>query len=789
MADSRVKDLTLLTSIDPANDKFLVEDITADQTKSTTLNAMATALNLSGTNTGDQTITLTGDVTGSGTGSFAASIDKTAITGKTTVTAATGDLVMVSDASDSNNLKKVTVDSIAALSTTATWGSITGSLTAQTDLQSALDGKVDENVAITGATKTKITYDSKGLVTSGSDAAIADITGLQTALDGKVDENTAIVGATKTKITYDAKGLVTAGADATTADIADSTDKRYVTDAQLTVIGNTSGTNTGDQTITLTGDVTGSGTGSFAASVASSAITGKTTVTAATGDLVLIADASDSNNLKKVTVDTIAALASGGVTDGDKGDITVSSSGATWTIDSDAVTTSKILNANVTYAKIQNVSATSRVLGRKTSGAGVIEELTTSETLDFIGSTRGSILYRGSAGWAELTPGTTGQVLTSNGTGADPSWQTGGGGGSIGGSTGSVDNAMLRADGTGGATLQSSDITIDDATTSTQANVTLANVHSGQTNSALVLTPKGTGALILGPKPDGTSTGGNARGANSVDLQTVRSAANQVPSAARCFIGGGQRNIVTDTESGTIAGYGNSIASPYSAAGGFSNTISAGGGSSALFGESNSVGTSHAAAFGAGSTNTVNGYSAVFGRLNNASQIYVFVSGYQALANFYGARLHGHGQISRKGDNQRGDVAMWRSITGTAQTDLFLDGSSARPTMQSNGVWNFTASIVAVTSVVGNGTGTLGDSYAITLSGCIKRIGNTTSLVGTIQTIMAAQSDTSMSSSAVTITADDTNECLRIQFTPPTTAGSTTVTRVNARVDFTEIGY
>lgn len=69
-----------------------------------------------------------------------------------------------------------------------------------------------------------------------------------TLLNAKVTSNSAITGATKTKITYDAKGLVTSGADATTADIADSTDKRYVTDAQLVVIGNTSGTNTGDQT-------------------------------------------------------------------------------------------------------------------------------------------------------------------------------------------------------------------------------------------------------------------------------------------------------------------------------------------------------------------------------------------------------------------------------------------------------------------------------------------------------------------------------------------------------------
>ena len=42
----------------------------------------------------------------------------------------------------------------------------------------------------------------------------------------------------------------------------------------------------------------------------------------------------------------------------------------------DAVTTAKILDDNVTFAKIQNVSATDRILGRDSSGAGVIEEIT-----------------------------------------------------------------------------------------------------------------------------------------------------------------------------------------------------------------------------------------------------------------------------------------------------------------------------------------------------------------------------------------------------------------------------
>lgn len=76
--------------------------------------------------------------------------------------------------------------------------------------------------------------------------SISEIVNLQIILDGKIDENSAILGGTKTKITYDTKGLITSGQDATTADINDSLNRRYVTDADLVDVGNLSGINTGD---------------------------------------------------------------------------------------------------------------------------------------------------------------------------------------------------------------------------------------------------------------------------------------------------------------------------------------------------------------------------------------------------------------------------------------------------------------------------------------------------------------------------------------------------------------
>ena len=75
---------------------------------------------------------------------------------------------------------------------------------------------------------------------------------------------------------------------------------------------------------------------------------------------------------------------------------------------------------------------------------------------------------------------------------------------------------------------------------------------TGGTNTPLVLSPLGTGALQA-QKTDSTATGGNARGANAVDWQTSRGAASSVAGGTYTTISGGYNNA-TGGQAGTVAG-------------------------------------------------------------------------------------------------------------------------------------------------------------------------------------------------------------------------------------------
>lgn len=59
---------------------------------------------------------------------------------------------------------------------------------------------------------------------------------LSDEIDAKATPNPPITAATRTKISYDTKGFVTGGTNATTADINDTTDRRYVTDLEKTFL-------------------------------------------------------------------------------------------------------------------------------------------------------------------------------------------------------------------------------------------------------------------------------------------------------------------------------------------------------------------------------------------------------------------------------------------------------------------------------------------------------------------------------------------------------------------------
>lgn len=200
-----------------------------------------------------------------------------------------------------------------------------------------------------------------------------------------------------------------------------------------------------------------------------------------------------------------------------------------------------------------------------------------------------------------------------------------------------------------------------------------------------------------------------------------------------------------------------------------------------------------------GSSNSANGFNSMAGgQFCNAD-----VDATVALG--LGARAHSQGQFAYSSSSFSGNAAadaqssiitLRRTITGTAATRLYSNGTSQNlkialtPIHAPNGkVITGRIHFVAVCTNAGNGTTVVGETFVRHFVFTAKNIGGSTSVVGTFDTDTGSEAESSMTTCLVNISADDTNDALSIEFTPPSTAGSTTVCRAVANVYYTEIGY
>ena len=299
---------------------------------------------------------------------------------------------------------------------------------------------------------------------------------------------------------------------------------------------------------------------------------------------------------------------------------------------------------------------------------------------------------------------------------------------------------------------------------SVSTKVTLSE-NTTATTSDLVLTPKGTGAFILGPKPDGTATAGNARGANAVDFQTIRGAATQVASNTYAFIGNGSSNAATNTWSIVVGGGSNTCSGSLAfVGGGQSNTCSSQWGA-VCGGLSNTASVGVYAFIGGGRSNSASGVSAAIAGGgdnslgNTASANYsAILGGLTGLADRHAQQSHSAGRFAANGDAQRARFVLRNSTASNTPTELFLDGSSTRLTIPVNKAMGFTI------QVIGSIQGMAENAYFVR-KGMIVNDNATTTLVGSVESVGTDQKSAGATATDVTVTASDANDALIITVT------------------------
>ena len=201
-----------------------------------------------------------------------------------------------------------------------------------------------------------------------------------------------------------------------------------------------------------------------------------------------------------------------------------------------------------------------------------------------------------------------------------------------------------------------------------------------------------SGTALVAQLPDSAITGGNARGANAVDWQTLRLAATQVASGISSTVAGGEANSATGLRSFVGGGDSNVASNTRSTAvGGTANT--AGGINAFIGGGANNVATGTNATVAGGSTNTASGISSW-----SPGGVQAFTRG------LTGAGAWSSGRIAANGDTQVMAFHLSAQTTDATATRLTASAGAASATNTIN-LGNFSV-YTGRLQVTGKATGT-----------------------------------------------------------------------------------